>query len=316
LGLNEKAQAFAEAWGLNPLEDIKSVTGYGMAYGDQQGVLLLEVAGDLDRLEALARLAEGYRAAEYRGRKVHSFVADQSGAPGSPRADDPTPDDGATEHKRSYIAVVDLEQSTRTLLIVSEQPDEIKATIDTLDGRRASVDRAERRLMSREPAGKAWWYAAAVDLTVPADREGAALWEAVDHLAMQIYEDDGDTQVELLMISPDREQAREVARMVDGLLAMAHLAGREGPAQAAVADLARSVKVAVKSEQVRIAMHRSSADIHRQLRIVAEHAPENERNKHEQDADGGGHDGHRRVVQPPGGRSDDGDVPDKGSLWD
>jgi hypothetical protein len=207
-----------EAFGFDPLSDVRGLTLYGKKVGGQGGVVLFHATANQDKLLAVLKLNDTHKEIAYGDRTLHQWTDPPKPAqePGA----EPTP--GKTQFGTFY--------DDKTIVIASSL-DLLKGAIDVLDGKADSLAKTTALSLLPKPAPGAFLIAAAqdIDLAAQANQPKTAMARNVTDAALQAGERDGALFASATLVTKTPEKAAQVRKVVQGLVAIAQMWMQEKP---------------------------------------------------------------------------------------
>lgn len=231
--LRRRAAQVGVAWGIDPMTDIKSVTGFGPRYQDTHAAIVVEVDADLEQTQRMVQMAEQYELQAYGDFDIHTFIHDDKG-----------------KKKRSWVGVHEPLGRKTQLLIASEHRAYVTQTLDTIAGRNKSIAAATDSALATAPVNGAMMFVAAAGVKFEPEgrRPGARMWQSVDQLMMNLAEADGTTKLRLAVTTRTPEQAQNLHQIAQGMLALVKMS--DDPAHAELATLAGAVTMSTTDTRV------------------------------------------------------------------
>lgn len=251
-------------FGVNPLTDIQSVSAWGKSNEPDQGVMLIEVTGDIEQLERMAQAADEYKADKYRDLPVHSYVDKENHG-----------------KKRNHVAVRRATAGKPTMLVASHNRDLMEQAVDRLMGEGRSIEAVDNGTLSGKPTAGSYFYMAGAGMDPKGP--GAEIWATVRSMKIEVGEVDrteggpAETRVEMAMEAKSAEQAEALEQMVRGIKAMVQLNAGKGGEAAEVAKLFQKLEIDRGGGRVSIQYRQDSAELFEGLVEMAEAAEQRKR---------------------------------------
>lgn len=278
------AEVVAEL-GLNPFDEIRDVTAYGLSTEDKGIVVLLRGTKKLDdvmdKLVELAKAEAGerdkgggdekagdekvrYERIEIDGHQVHRWL-DEEGAKLAYIGPDPRGKGGRAESR---------------IVVVTQEKDLLRAAIAVIEGDAASLARSEKARLALKPRKGSILCGAAIGLPfIPGSEVAGALAQKADSISLDIGEDDGDFYIDLNLVAKSDTDAMTVSQILQGALALGRIVGSREPDLKELVEVAGHVTFGSEGRSI---TGRFSYDAARLLEILTAAAEEHEHD----DADG------------------------------
>ncbi len=200
----------------DPRKDLSSILVYGSGASPEQGVALIRGTFDEDHLATLVQANETYEKYRYGSHVVHSWIDEK---PGSERLFGCFHPSGA--------------------LLLSQGRETLKTALDVLDGKKPGLS-AEDPFARLIGDGSPVFFLAAADL---ADLDSldpdAAILKKAAAARIAVGETGDDLEGTLRLTTRTLESARQVQKVLEGMLAFARLNDVEEPDLARLADRTR-----------------------------------------------------------------------------
>jgi hypothetical protein len=225
----EHFEKVAEISGMDPREDLHSLTFYGTKLVENQGVLIVKADFDQARLEERAKEAPDHKVTNYGDYRIHTWTHDK-GSKGERKV--------AGAFFKSNV------------LVFGSGVDEVKLALDVLAGKAKALAGQQSPLTAEVPAGTTF-LARAVGLgeaKMPVKSPALKKTERIS-IAMGEHEGQGFFQGEL--VAEDQQAAQQVKEIVEGGRAMVSLQHGEDPD---VKALLEALKVDVSDKTVSVQM--------------------------------------------------------------
>jgi len=213
-GLEEKLQDFKTMFSFHPIDDIRNVTLYGNGHDRQKAVALFEGAFDQNKLVALVRMNAEYEEIEYGDIIVHSWV---------------------DENKKECIYNDDR-------VILGAGLDAVKQAVDVLKGSAPNAADGVFNQAALNKVGAFFQVAANAVGDIAENNNEAEMLEQTDEFGGVVGEDDGQLYVNLSLRAKSEEDAQNVKKMLEGMIAFLTLAGNKEPV---LAELAKKLDVSL-----------------------------------------------------------------------
>jgi hypothetical protein len=234
LGLEQKLQSFAQVFSFHPLDDVRDVTIYGSGPDEQKAVVIIDGKFDLEKLVSLAKLNPEYQAIEHGNVVLHRWLHTEKKM-------------GREVNKLMYGFGFE-----GRYVVIGSGFESIKQAADVFNGSSPSAAGDVSGLPSQPAlnAGGAFLQAAANNVAQSAAQHGkAAVLRQTDQLGLAIGEVNGQFYIDLAVTAKSAEAAQAMNKILDGVLAVAVLAGEEQPE---LANLAKCVRLSCDGNAVRV----------------------------------------------------------------
>ena len=258
-------------FGVNPLTDLQSVSGWGKSNEPDQGVILVEFTGNVEQLQRIAQIADEYKADKYRGLIVHSFVDKENHG-----------------KKRNHVAIRPANAGKPVMLVGSHDRDLVEQAVDRLMGEGRSIEASDNGALNGKPTAGSYFYMAGAGM---APKEpGVEIWSTVRRMKIDVGEVDrteggpAETRFEMAMEAKSAEKAEMLETMVRGIKAMVQLSADGGGEAAVVAKLLQYLEIDRDGGRVSIRYRQDSAE----LIEMAEAAVQRKLEAAEEDGERGG----------------------------
>lgn len=223
-GLAEKIDSFATIFDFHPINDIRDVTVYGVGQDQEKAVVLADANFDRDKLVAVARMNPHYHQIPYGSTTIHRWSQDDQ---------DNTGENGEPAAKMMYGCIYD-----GRLVVLSAGLDAVKKAADTLNDADAG---APAELSERASTREGTFFqliGTGVGAMLGGEPKAAVLREA-EALTLAAGDDQGKVFIDLSLESNSAEVAENMTKMLEGMVALAKLAGQEQPELVALAEQVR-----------------------------------------------------------------------------
>ena len=205
-----------ETLGFDPLADVRGVTLYGKAIGDDSAVVIIDVTADQKKVLALLEGNATYKATEYGERTLHEW-----------RDDAKTKTDPATGEqvvvkpaKQQFGAFYDA-----ATVIVASSMDLLKGAVDVLDGKAKSLAKSGAIKTLPKPAEGVFLTVAAEHIKFPAkaDKPQAAPFRHITDLSAQLGEAKQAVFLHATALTTTAEKAMKLRQVVQGFVALGQM---------------------------------------------------------------------------------------------
>lgn len=220
-GLEEKLEVFAGIFSFHPLKDVRDVTVYGRDKDRNGAVILIEGQFNPEKVVAVVRMNPQYQEIPYQGVTIHQWPNEEK-------------KDGQTTSQTMYGYLHNGRQ-----IVLSSGLDALKQAVDTLKGPAGAAG----SLLSQVPESPkgVFLQATAIDIGAMAGEDPqAALLKQTDLVTLTAGQTADNLAAELRLRSASPEVAESLVQMLQGIIAMAQLAGQEQPK---LSELAKTLNV-------------------------------------------------------------------------
>lgn len=204
-----------EVLGLDPLEDVKSITIYGKKFGDDSGVVVLDAAVQQDKLKTLLEANETHKTSEYGDFVLHEWVE---------------PAKRVTDKKTGKEVVKPAQNRfgcfySENRVLIATSADLLKGAIDVLEGKADSLAKSDALKTLPKPVAGVFLTIAAekIKMPVPADRPQAALLRGITDLSLQLGETEGDMFLHVTALVETAEKATKLRQVAQGFIALGQM---------------------------------------------------------------------------------------------
>lgn len=209
----EAAFADEKLAGVDPLQDVRSVTIFNSTDDEDRTVILVRASDKADALLARHQKEEGYRTIDAGGRKLHAWGGSEGG-----------------DHGVAYVARI--EGSADRLVVFGADTESVSHAIDVVEGKHKSLADSDALAFRRGPGDGAILYAAAVEPIAalgenPSTSTVARLAQA---WRLEIGEHRGALYGDLWLKTKSNEDAAKLQQVLQGATALIGLMAPEvGP---------------------------------------------------------------------------------------
>lgn len=247
-GVDRKLAALEAMFSFDPMQDLRSITIYGIGYTDRDGIVLIAGKFDVPKLTILLRASDAYEKTNYTGHEVHHWI-DHHPLMSTDNADTAAAAlDGITNIN------VENANDTRhmyaifyrpTLVVLAGNLDMLKVAVDVLDARKPTLATAKTYVAQQaKPTPGSLLMAVADGFTaVPDATPEATLLKKTQRFATN-FGQTGDTLfAEGTLTAQNAETAQQIEAMFQGMVASVLLSRDSWP------ELAVAVQTAVISRK-------------------------------------------------------------------
>jgi hypothetical protein len=212
-GFDEALTNIQNAFAFDPTKDLKSVTVYGLRFGDHAAVILIHGTMDRDRLTEVVRSNETYKELKYGTHTVHQWTD-------NPQAVEPGPTKFGSFHGDGLLVL------TEDVRLHEQALDVLDRKADSLAGPGAS---------GFLPAASEGSFLTAYVKELPSIGKGrpeAAILGKLASGSLQVAESSGRLSAHLAVTARTARTAGNLRKVAEGFLALMDLAGPEQEGQA------------------------------------------------------------------------------------
>ncbi|MEM7305360.1 MAG: hypothetical protein AAF682_01755 [Planctomycetota bacterium] len=252
LGMADALAEFEEEIGLNPLEDVHSMTAYGLDADDEEDwVALIHTSDRLDAALDRLKSEEGYRQVEMGGRSVHSLK-----------------DGGETW----FGYVFNSGDRSERLFLLSEDSGSLLRGVDVVEGSRPSVDEAdEPSITSRPSPGSILFVSVGAGLSQLAEFDPAAeVSKLISGFTLDAGEDEEMLFARVVLETPQHEDALKVYQVIQGGIALLGLIAGADEELAPLTELANALDIQRKGTLVTLQLRYPTAALLAMIEAVDE----------------------------------------------
>ena len=207
-------------WGTDPRDDLHSLTFYGTGYTPQQGVLIVKLEINSEKLLAKAQAAPEHATLKHGEYVLHTWKEGRAGGQG-------------------HTATGVLYKSN--VFVFGARTDDVKKALDVLDGKAASLSGKPCALNAATREG-ATVIARAIDLRQAKLPIKSPVLKGVEQLSLEVGERAGESFFQSQVTVANAETAQQIKAVVDGTRALVLLAHCDDP-------LAKTVIEGLSAEQ-------------------------------------------------------------------
>ncbi len=205
-------EQLTEGLSMHPLDAVRGITWYGQGIDQEKGVMLFEGKFDKGKLLALMEKERGHEELKYRDMALHKF--------------------GEEPVCYAYFYQDDL-------IVMTFSLDAFKHAIDVLDG--SATNAAKTLLGETSESMKRAFFQATILLAgeTAGELPKAAIFRQSRGLHLVVGENDDKVYADLALTTKSEDVARNVTRVLDGLIAYMALKGEKHPDSADIANKIR-----------------------------------------------------------------------------
>ena len=246
-GIEEKMEDFATAFSFHPIDDVRNVTVYGSGHAPEEAVVLIEGRFDPDKLLALVRMNEQYEEIEYGDITLHKWLHEHK--------------KGGESHTM-YGCLCDGDT-----VVMSAGLDAVTRAVDVLKGTASNAANGVFDQVELNTQG-AFLQVAANGVAEMAQEQGkCAGFGQTDEIGLAIGETDGTFYIDMGLLAKSDEAASGIAKILEGIGALALLSGQERPV---LAEFVQRVQLSCQGKAVQIHFESDSQSLFLFLKEQAE----------------------------------------------
>lgn len=207
-GLQERLAEVRDAIGTDLLADVKGLTLFGVDYGEQNWVVMLDAKMDQEKTVKLLGANEAYERLTEGDYTIHRWT-----------------DPKAKARNMPAVRFGCFHDENRT--VVAADLDRLKATLAVLDGKADSLASDKERAATLADAKGAILYINATDVKIDPEQakpRAALLATMIGRLTLSVSEVEDNLVLRVAVGTKDEQEARKMAATVNGLVALATLA--------------------------------------------------------------------------------------------
>jgi len=221
-GMEEKMQSFATVFGFHPLDDVHDATLYGAGPDRKKAVVLIDGQFDRDKLLALVRMNAEHAEFVHDGMTIHRWLHEEKKGQES-------------THQMMYGCLYD-----GHLVVMSGDLDVTRRAIDAVRSRTADAP-ADLLGSAASDRDGAFFQIVATGVGAMAGNEPqAAMLRQTEAIRLHVGDAAGKVFITIALEGKSPEVAQNVGKMIEGMIAMATLAGQDQPA---LAELVRKIQL-------------------------------------------------------------------------
>ncbi|RKY05735.1 MAG: hypothetical protein DRP66_10290 [Planctomycetota bacterium] len=227
-GKLQKLEAFKAVFSFHPLDDIRGVTIYGRGKEKENAVAVIQAKFDKETLLKLLGQNATHKEIKYGKYQIQSWIDDKH---------------KGNEDERQYGSFHGADT-----VVMGTGLDAVRKSLDVLDGEAKNARQKKVfRLLRKAPRG-AVVVAAANGLGKMAEQwDRAVMLKNTNQSCLLIGETEGAFYIDLKLDATSSETAAELTQMIQGVIALLNLTGRDQPK---VAELAAAIKLTTKKKLV------------------------------------------------------------------
>jgi len=226
-GMEEKMQSFATVFGFHPLDDVRDATLYGPGGDRKKAVVLIDGKFDQDKLLALVRMNAEHAEFDHGGVTIHRWLHEEKKG-----------EESTTQ--MMYGCLYD-----GHLVVMSGDLDTTKRAIDTVRSRNAGAPADLLNAVASNGNGAFFQVVGTGVGTMAGDEPQAALLRQTEALRLHLGETTGKVFARIALEAISKETAQSMSEMLQGMIAMATLAGQEQPA---LGEMVRKIQLSTEGK--------------------------------------------------------------------
>ena len=226
----QKLEDFKAVFSFNPLDDVRNVTIYGRGKEKENAVAVIQAKFDKETLLKLLGQNATHKEVKYGKYQIQSWIDDKH---------------KGNEDERQYGSF-----HGKATVVIGSGLSAVKKSLDVLDGKAKNARQKKVfRLLRKAPKG-AVVVAAANGLGKMAEQwDQAVMLKNTNQSCLLIGENEGTFYIDLKLDATSSETATELTQMIQGVIALLNLTGRDQPQ---VAELAAAIKLTTKKKLVHV----------------------------------------------------------------
>ena len=240
----QKLEAFKAAFSFNPLDDVRGVTIYGRGKEKENAVVVIQAKFDKEMLLKLLAQNATHNGVKYGKYQIESWIDDKH---------------KGNEDERQYGSF-----HGKDTVVIGSGLDAVKKSLDVLDGEAKNARQKKVfRLLKKAPEG-AVIVAAANGLGKMAEQwDRAVMLKNTNQSCLLIGETEDAFYIDLKLDATSSETATELTQMIQGVIALLNLTGRDQPK---VAELAAAIQLTTKKKLVHVHFEKDVEEVAAVLR--------------------------------------------------
>lgn len=233
------AGTFQERTGIDPDHDLHGLTMYGTSYEPHTGAAVLFADYSTDRVVNLLNNQRDYQTTTYGGETLHSWK-----------------ETGGRNQAEGYRVTAAFPKSK--VIVAGRTVEEVKAALDVLAGKGASLKGKSSPLTADLPKG-AMFHGAAIDLgSLQRSQPALTILQQGKRMSVNFGEQQEELFFNSEFVAGTQQVAQQIQQLVEGFRANLALQAKEAPEPVKLID---KLKVARDENTVRIEWRAKSADV-------------------------------------------------------
>ncbi len=230
-GMEEDMQNFATVFGFHPLDDVRDATLYGAGGDRKKAVVLIDGKFDQDKLLALVRMNAEHAEFDHGDVTIHRWLHEEK------KGEEST-------HQMMYGCLCD-----GHLVVMSGDLDVTKRAVDAVRSPSAGAAAELLDAVTSDGNGAFFQVAGTGVGAMAGDEPQAALLRQTEALRLHLGETAGKVFVRIALEAKSQEMAQSMGQMIEGLIAMATMAGQDQPA---LAEMVRKIQLSTEGKTTRL----------------------------------------------------------------
>ena len=231
-----------QAFGFNPLMDLRGVTVYGQRLGDDVGVVILDALLSQEKILPALQANETYKSTEFGKHTLHQW----NDAPKPVRDKDSGEITSYVPGRRQVGCFYD-----NNTVVIGNSINAVQKALDVMDGKGGNMANKPLAGLGESPKGT-FIVAAAGAIELPGKDTGkpeATIFRQIVSVSLQAGETDGKLFVDLAGTIKTAERAVKVGQIIQGLVAFGQVMMEERPD---IPALGEKVDVTASGTTVRV----------------------------------------------------------------
>jgi len=216
-GNEEKLRSFATVYSFHPIDDVRDVTVYGRGKDKDKAVALIDGRFEQEKLIAVVRMNAEHKEIPYGDIKLHCWLHEEK------KKGEATP-------QMMYGCIL-----KGRLVVMSSGLEAVKQAVDVLKGSAKNAAGRSFGLEVRTGSGVFFQAMATGVGEIVGKEKKAAVLRQTEELSLTIGENQEKVYCSLGLSARNNEVAQNVNKMLEGMIALATLAGEEQPKLAKLA---------------------------------------------------------------------------------
>jgi len=230
-GIEEKLKSFATVFSFHPIDDIRDVTIYGCGEDRGKAVALIDGQFDQDKLIALVRMNAKHQEIPYGDVTLHRWLHEDKKK-------------HRVETQMLYGCILE-----GRFVAISAGLDALKQAVEVLKGSAENAAGLSSKLEAQVDSG-VFFQALATDVgETVSHKPGAVMLRQTDDLGLVIGEQQNKAYCSVGLSANTAEAAQHVKQMLEGIIALAALAGEDQPG---LTELAKHLHLSCEDKTVHL----------------------------------------------------------------
>ena len=236
----EKLKSFATVYSFHPIDDVRDVTVYGRGQDKEKAVALIDGRFEEEKLIAVVRMNAEHKEIPYGDIKLHRWLHEEKKK-------------GEVKTQMMYGGIL-----KGRLVVMSSGLDAVKQAVDVMKGSAENAAGRSFNLEAQATSGVFFQAMATGVGEIVGQQQGAAVLRKTDELGLAIGENEDKVYCSLGLSAKTAVVAQNVKKMLDGLIALALLAGEDKPK---LAEFAGHLKPSCEGNTVRLRFEMDSQSV-------------------------------------------------------